>query len=244
MRKVSVWAFQHPWTARLIIISLYIPINFLGIITGDLLYDFGIVFPGMFLLSLIAIVILLTFYYPSYKKTSENSNSYKKQKAFDLLLGICTFCMICFTGNQKNVQHPFSLTTEVISVPIPTAYVTEINSPVKEKTGIAKQKLTKKENKKKAKNFFKQLRKKYKDLSDGEKILLVFLTVVIALILLYLLAALACTIACAGSEALAYVVFFLGTGGIIYLAVHLIIKIVRKRQKTPYKDTVPTIPAS
>ena len=241
MRKLSLWASDHPWTARVLIISLYIPLNLLGIITGDVLYDVGVIFPGSFILSLISIVLLLVFYYPSRNARSPGS-SYGKQKAFDFLLAMCTFCMVCFTGNQKNVEHPFTLTTKVISVPVSTIQPSFPNSTFTEDPG--KPKLSKKDSWKKKKTFFKQIRKKYKDLSDGEKILLVFLTIVVAIGLIALLAALACSIACAGSEALAYVVFFLGTGAITFLAVHLIHKILRKRKKPVNKDNIPAAPAS
>ena len=245
MRKLSVWASSHPWMTRCLIFLLYIPLNVLGIITGDLLYDFGWVLPGYFLLLLLLIVVLVVFHYPTRKCAIDKNTFYKRRKLLDLTLAVCTFCMVCFTGNQKNAEKPFSLTTSVISVPVAIPAITINEDGIKKKNSFSKPNVTKKETRRKARAFLKQVRKKYKDLSDGEKILLIFLSVLVAVALVVLLAGLACSIACAGSEALAYVVFFLGTGAVVFFLVKIIQKIVRKsRTKQSEKKPVPTNPGS
>lgn len=56
------------------------------------------------------------------------------------------------------------------------------------------------------------------DKSSGEKALLIILTIIAALRLLYLLAALACSISCGGADALAVIVAVLDTAGIVLLS--------------------------
>lgn len=64
--------------------------------------------------------------------------------------------------------------------------------------------------------------------SGAGKGLLIFLTIVGALALLYLLAALSCSIACSGADGLAILVFVAGLGLIVWLSVVVIKRILRK----------------
>jgi uncharacterized membrane protein len=70
---------------------------------------------------------------------------------------------------------------------------------------------------------------------SGTKVILIVVTILVSLLLVFLLAGLSCSIACSGSEALAYVVFFLGTFGIVFGAVRIIKSIQKKkpRAKSP-----------
>ena len=62
----------------------------------------------------------------------------------------------------------------------------------------------------------------------GEQVLLIILTILLALLLLYGVAALSCSIACSGADGLAVLVFLLGLGLIVWLTVALIKKISRR----------------
>ena len=74
----------------------------------------------------------------------------------------------------------------------------------------------KKEKKNFIKKFVKNIRNKYKNGSKSDKTGMIILAIFVALVLFVLLALLTCSIACSGAEALAYVLFFVGLGAIIY----------------------------
>jgi hypothetical protein len=87
-----------------------------------------------------------------------------------------------------------------------------------------------KERKKLLKHQIREI-KKANDPSKGEKVLLVILSILVALGLLYLVAALSCSIACSGSEAIALLVAIGGTAGVILLLIFVIRAIYGKRRK-------------
>jgi len=70
------------------------------------------------------------------------------------------------------------------------------------------------------------------DKTTGEEIALIILTCIAAVGLLYLVAALACTLSCNGSDAAAIIVAVLGTVAVIWGAVAVIRSINRKHAKS------------
>ncbi len=85
------------------------------------------------------------------------------------------------------------------------------------------------------------LRQEYKDATKGERTALIVLSILIALGLLSLVAALSCNLSCSGSEGGAAVVAILGTGLIIFLLVKIIKRINRGK---PKEETSTTTTAS
>jgi hypothetical protein len=68
MRKISFWAKNHKWAARVIIVASYILLNILGITTGILLHEMKITFLTPVLSSLIGIFLTSVLSYPSKPK--------------------------------------------------------------------------------------------------------------------------------------------------------------------------------
>lgn len=216
MRKISLWASYHRWSARFFIIFLIYPLlNFTGWLFGEMLYLNGIEinYGWYYLLSLITILVAAT-----YPQRSERTSTgfYTKRKIHDTSLALLSFLFITLTGNHFNAVNQTSVAPVHASTQLTAA--PSIEKPVKKE-------------KKNLKKFIKDVRKKYKSAGDGEKILLISLTIILALVLIYLLGALSCSIACGGAEGLAYVVFFLGLGGIIFGTVRVIRGITRKSKK-------------
>ncbi|RXK60459.1 hypothetical protein ESA94_08295 [Lacibacter luteus] len=203
MKQVSYWARHHVAAARIIIILLYIPLNILAYLTGALLWDVQVELSPSFINSVAILVVVL---YICYRKKA----SYYQKKLFQFAIGICTFCIICFYGNQSrtaNLYIPISGTTQAVSI--------IDNQPVSVEN-------EKNKTKKESRQLKKQLKKQFKKaIADEEgmkpwvKILLIVLTVAVAILLLYGLALLACTLSCNGAEAAAWVVAILGLAGII-----------------------------
>lgn len=235
MRKISLWAKHNPWTARIIIVLCYLPINVSGILTGDLLFDFGLRLSDVFLWAVIVLFMIAVFNYPSLiKQKNQSINSgYNRRKAADMALIVCTYLMICCTGNQLNNKILFQsgLSGMASYTSRTTNDIAASTSPVLRKGESSPVKANKKEVRKKWKHYIKEVRKLYKSANDGEKALLIALSILAAVGLFLLLATLSCSIACGGAEGLAYVVFFGGTIAIVFGLVKVIKRIVRGRPK-------------
>ena len=219
MKQVSYWASKHVAAARLIIILLYIPLNILGYITGSLLWDVQVELTPLFINGIAVTVVLL---YITYQKKAP----YYQKKLYQFTIGVCTFCIICFYGNQSRTPDlylPFSNTSQAVSL-----IEKEHSSVVKEKIKTNKE----------TRQLKKELRKKFRKAVTSDegmktwvKILLIVLSVLVALILLYGVAGLACTLSCNGSEAAAWLVGILGLAGIIAGLFFVIRKIIGRKKK-------------
>ncbi len=221
MKHISIWAKQNRTAARCILVFLYLPLNILAIYNGMLLSDIGLQLGSAFLYITVLCTLLLFLF-------DQGNASYSRRKSMHFLMAVCTYFFVLFAGNQVNTPKPqfpfFETVNAVEQVP-----------------------LLSKVNNREAGNFkpsFKQHKKEWRKIARSRteenpkwvKILLTVLLVVIAAGLMYVLAALACTIACNGSEALAWIVFLAGSAGIIFAAVRTIQWIFgRKRKKRKQK---------
>jgi hypothetical protein len=209
MRKVSSWARSHVMATRLLIIFLVYPLlNLTGWITGIILSSGNIALsPGWgYVLSFLTFILFAA--YPRGKKAH-----YWYRKTLDLLLVATCFGFIVLTGNHLSSPSP----AQGLSFP---AYASE--QPANARTADVK--TTKKE--KGLRKIFRKFQRAYKKTNAAGKAALIFLAVLVALFLISLLGALACNIACGGSEALAYAILFLGVGGIIFALVKVIHRIL------------------
>ncbi|HLO37824.1 MAG TPA: hypothetical protein VK173_05020 [Lacibacter sp.] len=218
MKQLSYWAKVNPQRARFLIVLIYILINIIGLIAGSLLWASGIQLEESFMFVLAVTVVSLYIIYP--KKAA-----YYKRKIFHGLMAVCTFLIITVFGNQLHNPNPqlfFVNTTQAVTH-ITNSEQLDIHEP----TNIKKEKRLQK---KEAGSLWKKLAAK-NDRSKAAKILLIVLTVIVALGLLYVLAALSCTIACSGAEALAVLVALVGTFGIVFGAIRIIQHILGKERK-------------
>lgn len=222
MRNISIWASHHKALARVYIVCIYILLNIFGLFTGDLFHSFGIIFNSLFLLIAVTICIAGLIFYPSKKLKATYKNYYLRQKSADILLISATFLFIVFTGNSMNNRvRPFTSSSAAGLILNRTS--SDINTKAPS--------LSKKQLRKSFRTIVKQIRKKYKDSTQSQRTLYIILAVIAAGALVVLLGGLACNIACGGSEALAYLIFFTGLGGIIFALVKLIQHINRGRPK-------------
>ena len=205
MKKISLWASQHTWLTRFIILLIYIFLNIVGWIIGDLLTSFNIHFNSLLLAIPCLLGILGLYLYPFRKKNALYIIFYRRHKIGDLLLATSTFLFIVISGIRLDLWYSgtdaqaniVSYSTKTIAVRI--------------------------------------IRKAYKEEKKGTRIALITLSIVVASILIILLAALSCEIACSGAEALAYILFIVGTSGIIFGLVRII-----QRINIKYKGPKPT----
>jgi membrane protein implicated in regulation of membrane protease activity len=246
IRQLSHWAKKHKWASRFIIVVSFIIMNVLGIVTGFLFDSLHVTFSSLILFATVLIFLLAWSKYPSKEKRRNpisKDRSYILQKSCDMVLMVCTFVMFVFFGNQH---------TSPVNYLVSNASAATKFSPPKDSTKGYKsvdefKKMMKDENgktlkwKERKKLLKKQIKgiKKADDLSDGGKVLLIILCVLLALVLAYGVAGLACSLSCAGSEGAAVVVAILGLAGIVLLTIFLIRGIVRKSKKDKTKEIKP-----
>ena len=231
MKKISIWAFLHKWPARIIIIVAHFVLIAIALFLGDLIKTSGIRIPSEVIYGLAGLFILLFITYPVKNDKPKYRNFYKSRKTADFALVSISFLLLLSFGNHYHLdknRSPFHFNH---------AYATELNpgkTPLEARTiePSPKKKSSFFTNwKKKLKENIRTIRREYKDATPAERTALIILAVVAALALLYLVAALACNLSCAGSDGAAIVVAVLGTALIIFLLVRVIKRIKRGKPK-------------
>ena len=235
MKKISLWASQHTWLTRFIILLIYIFLNIVGWIIGDLLTSFNIHFNSLLLGIPCLLGILGLYLYPLRKKNALYIIFYRRHKIADLLLATSTFLFIVFSGNRLELWYAG---TDARANSVTYSAETIVNPGKKDPK---EKKYTFKEWKKNIREAVKIIRKAYKEEKKGTRIALTTLSIVVASILIILLAALSCEIACSGAEALAIILFIVGTSGIIFGLVRIIQRInIKYKGPKPPKETPTT----
>ena len=213
--------------------------------TGDLLLAAGVELKPAFLVSCISLTIVGVVIYPRHNKKFSSRKLYRLHKTADTILGGATFLFIVFIGNQLSpvpgmnpVAGAEPISTNVYNnTSISTIYPKENKREISEKK--KGKRLSFREWKRQIKVSIKIIRNAYRQDKNGERILLISLSVLVAVILILLLAALSCEIACSGLEALAIILFIAGTFGIVFALVRVIQRINTKYNKL--RDNKPPI---
>jgi hypothetical protein len=236
MKKISHWAKDHVWPARIIIIISTLLLVALGIITGLLLYDIQLTIPALVFIFSILLYVTGVLFYPIRKDRTVRV-SYYRQKTCDLLLAGSVFLMLAYLGNHpKQILDQYSAFTAASanssSLPKDSSLKTYksldvFSASMKDKDGKM---LKWKERKKMLKEQVRAIRHS-KEPSDGAKVALIVLSVLVALGLLYLVAALSCSISCGGSGVLAGFVLVGGVALVVFLLIVVIRKILGKKKK-------------
>ena len=237
MRKISLWAKHHRPQAIGSLIVLKLTLAALAVYLGSSLRDLNIKLPFAVFVAAVMLLSMAAKIYPSRKKRKIVSRDcfYVWQKSCDFVVAACSFTMIAtlVNSNFNMPLTPVATAASVVTAPDPTAE--EILASLKYRD---KSTLTKKE-KRILKDEFKKEIKVYAvaklkgHTSDAAKALYITLTIVAALGLLYLVAALACSLSCNGSDALAVIVGILGAVLVVWGTVALIRRITHgPKQKT------------
>jgi hypothetical protein len=222
------------------IVVSFILLNGLGIMIGILLSDLNISTPASAMLVCCSIYMIGIAAYPSRAEKGKKINAailYLKQKSCDFILAACSFFMITYVSNHPQVlfqQYPV-LNASVSATPsLPKdstikafRSINGFSASLKDENGKI---LKWKERKKLLKDQINGI-KKSNDISKDGKAVLIFLSVLVALGLLFLVAALSCDLSCSGSDGLALLVGVGGTALIIFLLVLAIRAINGKMKK-------------
>jgi len=244
MQKISLWAKQHRWSARILIVVFFLMLTGLGLITGVLLRSLSITLPNQLFILLTLLLFIFFFIYPSRsknKKVAGRRTFYWRQKSCDISLTAISFMMTVILANQpenffnSNVSNATSLILPSLqprdSVKQQYKTISDFQASMKDADGKT---LKWKERRKLLKVQINAI-KAANDLTDGQKTGLIILSVVIAVLLFFGVAALACSASCGGSDALAVVILVAGSALIIFLLIMAIRRILGKSKKKVIK---------
>lgn len=224
MKTISRWGQRHPWKTRLIITLIQFLLGGYAALGGIWLYAQGWVLPGYLLSISVGLFLLATLFYPDRRSHRRLfRHTYYRQKGLDLSLIVLSLMMVMSVSNQ----YTHSVVTDNLPYRVELMVNKTHSKQLKSERKSIREHL--KQQRQKVKTEVRALVKEMKaQKASGEQILLIILTILGALVLLYGLAALSCSIACSGADGLAILVFLVGLGLIVWLTVVLIKKISRK----------------
>ena len=250
MKKISYWAKNHRLTAIIVLVIAKLLLAFIAAYLGLSLLGMNIRVPfAVFFIALLVLIIAAIAYPSKHITTLTKKQLYIRQKTCDFIIATCSFIMI---GAWVNTNLPVPINTAIAANAATAAAAsttTAINPTAEEILASLKYRdkstLTRQEKRILKAEFKNQLKvyavaklKGRKD--DAGKAGLIILTIVAALGLLYLVAAIACNLSCNGSDAAALVVGILGTALIIWGDIAVVRRISRGPKKKDEPIAVPT----
>ncbi|MBX2923065.1 MAG: hypothetical protein KF746_12780 [Chitinophagaceae bacterium] len=234
MKKISVWAMRHPKQARLWIAGIKIFLFFEAWYIGNQLGVMGLRFSGdafYFILLLFGIAVL-TYPDKKNKKVYFSYRYYIRKKINDFIVALSSFIMLIVAFNTELFSPLYNAAAASSVAPEPI-HVYNTNPGSGERKITAKEKRqVKLQLKKQLKRLMVTVRGNKEAKNKGVKFTLAILS---GIVLMVVIAALACAIACNGQEVLAVIVLVLGLAGIICGLTAWIKSIYRKRETTRRK---------
>ena len=236
MRKLSLWAKLNPHFARIIIVVSHILLIW---IAGKFAMQFtaaGVQLSVWWTYFFIILFIIVGLSYPSKGKYKNQEWKYIKQKSCDLIAGICGFCLVFCFINQLNNGSFNQPAGAYVGVHHPAYKNPAAEKLLQDFKNGEKEFFTRKEKRIIKEEFSYQVKEYVKDKLTGKKdeagdALLIILSCIAAIGLLLLVASLACSLSCSGSDAAAAIVGILGVVGVIWGLVAVIKGINRKHRK-------------
>lgn len=237
MKKMSAWAQQHAWPARIILIAAHILLTITCIYWGTISFSNGIHLSESWLYILLLFYIGLYFFYPAYNHYFRNT--YFTRLLFHSSMAVCSLLFVTVYVNVHRSSNAVnSVNASTVVVPVnDTGYKNpEAELLIKSFKAGEITKFTKKDRKVLREELKVQF-KKYKEAKkthqkkDGSDVLIIILTILGALVLLYGVAALSCSLSCNGNDAAAVIVLVVGLAAIIFGCVMIGRSLSRKNQK-------------
>lgn len=251
MKKITLWAFQHPVVARTLMVILQIILIILMIELAGLLFEYGIQIPFwlFWLTSFLLAVDFLIFYSGKRKWKRMINGKYLIRKANEAFVG-AGFAMLVLIFFNRNLAaagvnapawasafvqetgmtpgNPRLASIRLASIPLQpintNVAATTATTDVSSTTPSATG-ISKKELRKQLRSQLKELRKELRQSDEKDKGWKIFLVIFVGVILVAGLAVLSCTIACNGAEAAAILLFLGGTTLIVFAITRWVQKI-------------------
>ncbi len=237
MRKISVWANRNKIKARIALSFCFIMLYATGLYCGHLFKTAGITISFLLLIPAGILYLGMQLYFPTdaEKKSLGMRRYFNRSRISHFFLSLSLFMLLLFLGNRPEYLFKQSLlaTKASASSLLPGDSTQHYWNPVvfrsmmKDANG---KKLKLKERKKLLRQQISAIQ--HSKSTDGEKALLIALAIIVALGLMYLVAALSCAIIC--SDAAFLGILTLGVGA--FLIVFGLIKVIRSITKGKPKE--------
>jgi len=224
MRKLSKWARQNPWYARITIVLSYIVLNAIGFFIGKAFLDWHLKISGFLIYPICFLFLFLLAFYPLKRNRGQYKNYYRTQKTFDFFLVASSFLLVICYSNKSTALPSFFHTSPVLAVE-----PSSVSSIKKSASQEKKNKSISKEMRQKLKKLYSKIKYEYKTASNAEKTVLIILAVWIAFLLMGLVAGISCNLSCSGADGAAILVLLLGFGIIIFFLIKVIKRIKRNK---------------
>lgn len=239
MTQLSYWAKCHPRQARAIIVICHIVLIALAIYTGTALSGLSIHLPVSAAYAAAFAFFIAIFMYPRRGNPPARFNKrqrYTLHKSCDIVLALCSFIAVCLIANNWYGDTRPLFAENAIAA----AYTKAVAKPTAEEILASlkyrdKRSLTRQEKRILHHEFRKQLlvyakAKLRHDDEAAAKAVFIILSIIGAIGLTVLLGALACNIACNGSEAAAVILMIVGVTGIVFLLIGVINQIKKHKK--------------
>jgi hypothetical protein len=236
MKNLSYWASRHLTTSRILIAISKLLLIALAFVLGIQFFLTDIDLKPKMALGAAVIFCLTYLTYPVKQRVSGLLKyTYHRRVRHDVLLIAMTFVILACGANQ----FAFRITEEAPPTPIVRLVV---NSPDVHVSPSSSKEI-RKEIRKNIRHQLKQMKESWKQSRQGGnstavKVFLIFLTLVFAFGLFVLVGSVSCQLSCNGNEGLAWIVLVLGVGGIIFLSVFLIRKILQGKRSERVAEKV------
>ena len=237
MYTLAVWARRNLLYSRCLIVSAKLLAWLLAALIGMQLNYAKIILPIYCCYAAAGIMLIasLCFYHPITNTIAAKWLHFKRRKVCDLLMPLATAIVLIASVNNADVLNAYTTANGI-------SFTKELTAEEIISSGRSAESLTKKEKKILKKAFYHQLKQFATAVAKGDneamnKAWKIALAVIVLVGLVYLLAALACTLACNGSEAVAILVLVAGVTGVVFGFVAVMKAIHRGTKKVASEES-------
>ena len=232
MKTIAYWAARHVWKARILFASLSALNLLIAIGLGVLFFLMDIEVPVIFIWICIAAFVFALFLYPVRSGSKGKAGRFYKRKISQFVMIMS--CVIITSGYIGfHLAQPEFLETNGATEFLPIVYNADTPDQVGKKFSRMQFRKLKKALKTRIRDFKQQLKSTSGKQKDGEPkkwqgVVLIVLAMLTTVLLGLIVASLSCSLFCSGSNALGYLVLFLGAFGVIFLGIIMIRAITAK----------------
>lgn len=238
MKNLSTWANQNPKTSISILVLLHIFMGYLYFYTGTWLYLEGYKTPSILPLIATFLFCLAWIFYPL-----ENAQQgiYKptffKRKFWQSITMVSVALFFIHGGNHISRA---AMASEVVEFSAENMVLdTRANHVLQKKQNRKERRSLKKKLRKRLRANIKKFRQQKSELETGQKALIFFLAILVAIAMAYLVLALSCNLMCSGNETLGWIVL-IGGGILIITGLVILGKHLFGKKKIPKSNAEPT----